>query len=257
MLPDGSPGAARRAHAGAAGRRVRRRGRRRRRAGCAGPQLRAAATAVVGRLLAGDVPAATTVARTLCGLAAGPAPGRVVGPPGGAGERSSTSASPERRSRPPGGDLVHVSVNNVGAQQARRLRRPARGASTCRSGPDAATVVQRVALHQRARPTAWSRTSPACAATRASWSAASSSRCRPGATSSPPAVDGKPWAGTLHTGGERQRLTHARTLPRGATSLARGALRAARSDGRLRPARSSRSRSSSTHARLSLRGCRR
>ena len=176
-------------------------------------ELQAAATAAVGRLLAGGV-SASEAARTMAELAA-------------QRHLSVWSARPEEQAAlvdlgvagevepAAGGDLAHVSVNNVGANKLdyyvdRDLE------VAVEVGEDMATVVQRVRFRNEAPaglvPYVAGYERPGVLVSRVELS------LPPTATDVTATVDGRPWRGPLHTGGTRHRLSTRLELDRGASS---------------------------------------
>ena len=176
-------------------------------------ELQAAATAAVSRLLAGGV-SAPEAARTMAELAA-------------QRHLSVWSARAEEQAAlvdlgvageveaADGGDLAHVSVNNVGANKLdyyvdRDLE------VAVEVGQDMATVVQRVRFRNEAPaglvPYVAGYDRPGVLVSRVELS------LPPTATDIAATVDGLPWRGPLHTGGTRHRFITRLELDRGASS---------------------------------------
>lgn len=176
--------------------------------------LQGAATAAVTRLLAGAVPAADA-ARTVARLA-------------GQRHLSVWSARAQEQTAlvelglagaveaPPGGDLHHVSVNNVGANKLdyyvdRDLE------VAVEVGQDVARVAQRVRFRNDAPaglvPYVAGFDTPGLLVSLVEMS------LPPAAEDPVVTVDGRPWRGTLHTGGDRQRVITRVELPRGAQTV--------------------------------------
>jgi hypothetical protein len=176
--------------------------------------LQGAATAAVTRMLAGAVPAADA-ARTFAQLA-------------GQRHLSVWSARAQEQTAltelglagaveaPPGGDLHHVSVNNVGANKLdyyvdRDLQ------VAVEVGQDVARVEQRVRFRNDAPaglvPYVAGFDAPGVVASLAEVS------LPPGAQDLVVTVDGKPWRGTVHAGGGRQRVFTQVELPRGTQTV--------------------------------------
>jgi hypothetical protein len=176
--------------------------------------LQGAATAAVGRLLAGAVPA-VDAARTFAQLA---------------GERhlSVWSARAQEQATlvdlglagvveaPRGGDLLHVSVNNVGGNKLdyyvdRDLD------VAVEVGQDVARVVQRVRFRNEAPeglvPYVAGFDTPGLLVSLVELS------LPPGAQGLVATMDGKAWRGSVHTGGGRQRVISRLELPRGAEAV--------------------------------------
>ena len=177
-------------------------------------QLQAAAGTAVGRLLGGDVPAAE-LARTLVRLAgqrhlsvwsARAEEQRALAELGVAGELLP----------PSGGDLAHVSVNNIGANKL-DVHVDRAVSVVAEVGARSATVTQRVQFTNTAPeglvPYVAGYERPGVAVSRVELS------LPPGASDLEPTIDGEPWVGALHTGGGRTRLITRLELPRGATSV--------------------------------------
>ena len=177
-------------------------------------QLQAAATAAVSRLLGGDVPA-EELARPLVRLAdqrhlavwsARPAEQQALERLGVAGQLVP----------PRGGDLVHVSVNNTGANKL-DLYVDRRVSVTAEVGPSSAAVTQRVSFTNAAPPDLVPYVAgverPGVVISRVELS------LPPAARDLRPTIDGKPWVGALHEGGGRSRLITRLELPRGASSV--------------------------------------
>ena len=176
-------------------------------------QLQAAATAAVGRLLSGEVPA-SELARTLVRLAdqrhlaiwsGRPEEQRALERLGVAGEL----AVPE------GGDLAHVSVNNIGANKL-DVHVDREVGVDVEVGPSSATVTQRVRFTNAAPadlvPYVAGAERPGVVVSRVELS------LPPAARDLVATIDGKPWNGVLHTGGGRSRLIARLELPRGASA---------------------------------------
>lgn len=177
-------------------------------------ELQAAATSAVTRLLAGGVPA-SEAARTMAELAA---------------ERhlSVWSARPEEQQAledlgaagallpTEGGDLSHVSVNNIGSNKLDvYVDRHLTVDATVHS--DRADVVQRVRFDNRAPEDLVGYVAgvvqPGTAVSRVELS------LPPAATVVAATIDGEPWPGWAAVGGARQRLASRHELPRGASSV--------------------------------------
>jgi len=177
-------------------------------------ELQAAATTVVRRLLASDVPVAET-ARTLGSLAAGR-------------HLSVWSARPEEEQAlvelgvagsvdaPEGtGDLSHVSVNNIGANKLDIYVDRDVSVEVVLT-EDEATVVQRVRFANEAPeglvPYVAGEDNPGRVTSRVELS------LPPGAQDVRATIDGGPWGGTFRPGASRQRLATELQLPRGVAS---------------------------------------
>ena len=176
--------------------------------------LQGAATTAVGRLLSGGVPPAEA-ARTLARLArerhlavwsARPEEQSALVELGAAGELET----------PPGGDLSHVSVNNIGGNKLDVYVERDLEVDVV-VGPDSAQVVQRVRFTNRAPaglvPYVAGVEQPGVAVSRVELS------LPPTARGLAATVDGEPWVGAVHTGPSRSRLITHLELPRGATSV--------------------------------------
>ena len=177
-------------------------------------QLQAAATTAVGRLLGGDVPA-TELGRTLVQLAdqrhlavwsARPEEQQALEQLGVAGQLLP----------PEGGDLAHVSVNNIGANKLDVY--VGRDVSVLAEvGPEWVTVTQRVRFTNAAPADLVAYVAgydrPGVVVSRVELS------LPPAARALVPTIDGKPWVGALHHGGGRSRLITRLELPRGASSV--------------------------------------
>ena len=176
--------------------------------------LQQAATAAVGQLLAGNVPAAEA-ARTVARLAA---------------ERHLAvwSARPQEQAAledlgaagsvlpAPGGDLSHVSVNNLGSNKL-DLYVDRDLATDVVVGRDEAQVVQRARFTNHAPdklvPYVAGAERPGVAVSRVELS------LPPEATGIVGSIDGRPWSGSLHTGPSRQRLSTVLEIPRGSSAV--------------------------------------
>ncbi|CAA9311814.1 MAG: hypothetical protein AVDCRST_MAG16-214 [uncultured Frankineae bacterium] len=176
--------------------------------------LREAATAAVGRLLAGELPAVDLL-RTLTRLAGG---------------RHLTvwSARPDEQAAlvdlglagavetPAGGDLSHVSLNNIGANKL-DVYADRRITVDVRLEPDRAHVVQRVTVANDAPqglvPYVAGVQRPGTMVSRAELSLPTT------ATEVSATVDGRPWPEAPRTGAARQRLATRVETPRGRTTV--------------------------------------
>ena len=177
-------------------------------------QLQAAATAAMGRLLGGEVPAAE-LARALVRLAdqrhlavwsARPEEQRALEQLGVAGQLTPLE----------GDDLSHVSVNNVGANKL-DVYVDREVSVLAEVGPSSATVTQRVRFTNAAPeglvPYVAGEVRPGVVVSRVELS------LPPAARDLVPTIDGKPWVGVLHEGGGRSRLITRLELPRGASAV--------------------------------------
>lgn len=176
--------------------------------------LRTAATATVSRLLAGDLPAPELL-RALTRLAEG----RHV---------SVWSARPDEQEAladlgvagavqtPADGDLLHVSVNNIGGNKL-DVYADRRVSVDVRLDRSQASVVQRVELINKAPeglvPYVAGGDKPGTMVDRVELSLPTS------ASEVSATVDGQPWTGSARTGASRQRLAVRVEIPRGATTV--------------------------------------
>jgi len=176
-------------------------------------QLQAAATTAVTQLLAGDIPA-SEAARTLARLAQGR---HLAVWSARASEQSALVelGAAGAVTAPRGGDLAHVSVNNVGSNKLDLyVERELDIDVTVHA--DRVDVVQRVRFTNEAPgglvPYVAGTERPGVVVSRVELSVP------PAASAVAATIDGRPWAGTVHSGPERQRLATRLELPRGASS---------------------------------------